>query len=194
MDGARWHAAAVAAITVVLSVLFVGMASAEDYGCGGCVRMTPSQFDRTLNILRKTRPLRVDIFAQEFMNKPFAAPLRAVERGARCTIVDREQIDKLVAMVSELKLSLTERGNVDSAVELRFYQTDRASQRPLLEAFFSMGVLGGDKMGGAATPAAMNGRLVMVHSRQVEKILDFAGNVTMSPGNKVCQLYKRYNN
>lgn len=182
---------------VAIALIFSLMrgALAEDYGCDGCSRMSSSEFRLALDKLKTTSQLRVDVFAFFMVNRPYALPLRAIEGGAKCTIADRDEVANVVRLVSALEISQVERMSVESVVELRFYRSDDTeAKRPVLEAFFDMASTRGDVAGGLATSVVINGKLAMTYKKEVQKILDYAGDVTRSPGNRVCEAFKQFNN
>jgi|ERR1700679_624348 hypothetical protein len=165
-----------------------GSIGAHDTGCVSCSAMSPRQFQVALARLRAVRDLRADIFVgggPEFF--PVALPLRTVEGGATCTVVDAEAVAKLVTLMSALEYSPGTLTSVRPVVEIRFYRPGHASERPLLEAFFSWGFSGGPFKEGAVQTAIVNGQLAIVDYAHLSALEDFASDLTAPPGDKACE-------
>lgn len=170
------------AIAIALPLMCTTSGATDEYDCSDCPHMSPAEFRHALDRLRKAGPLHVDVFTSFVYNRPVAIPFRAIEGGSKCTLTTRDEVEKFVAMMSDVKLFVTEPGAINPVAELKFYRADTGPRRPVMEAIF------GD--GGPLISAIINGHQAIVRDEQVQKILDAAAKVTRPPGNKVCESFR----
>jgi hypothetical protein len=164
-------------------------AAAQDLRCDGCDKEPAAQLRSDLRALHEAHNLRADVYFFLMENRPFDFPLRVVEQGALCTLTDEESISKLVSMMDGLKVAAWNTVTVRSTVEIRFTRADRPSDKPVFEAFFDVSAAD-DTVAPIVTPVLINGHRAMVYTKEAAPILDFAGDLTEPPGNKVCAAFR----
>jgi hypothetical protein len=161
--------------------------SAPRFGCDGCAQLTAADMGYIVSELRNTSPLRAELyFFHSGATFPIQLPLRSVESGARCLMVDKGEIEQLVATVSELSVLKGEDARVEPDTEVRIYHSNSL----ILEAFFNDGRYGADN-DGPLTAAVINGKFAIVRSAPVERIRDFVRTRLLGPhADKFCKEYR----